>query len=564
MGSPGGNRGSRTSRSTSSSTTPGPTRSRSGWSTSAQRRTTRSSGRCATSTSTSTSGETVGLLGHNGSGKSTLLKCVAGILRPTTGRSSSTGRIAALLELGAGFHPDLTGRENIYLNASILGFSPQGDRPDLRRHRRVRRARGVHRQAGEALLVGHVRAARLRGRGQRRARDPARRRGAGGRRRGVPAQVPRADQAASSARAARSCSSPTPPTSCARSATGPRCSTTATSSRSARPARRRSPTASTSARKGAEVPEGLDDPTLLRNLEIEITAARIVYPDPNRRHLYPSEPLAVQVDFVAARRVSDVVFSIAIYDQDGKMLLGTNSDLMGDDPGSVTGEGDLHVRVRAVPGARRRLQRRHRHPLPRRRHDLRPARARKTPSRSSVRDATSVSCTSRCTPTSTRVHRRPRAEPEAADGHRRPPPPAYPAPFGLAALRRERARRGPLRRRRAGVDRHGHHRPPAHGGRVRRLLGHLLAARDRRLHRRPAHLAHRPRRRPRGRRHRGRGHVVGSYTGLRLVIGLVSYVVAIIVVLIGAATGDYRGRSSWVRRWAASTSSSSRWPTGSS
>ena len=70
-------------------------------------------------------GETFALLGHNGSGKSTLLKCIAGTLRPTSGRVVSRGRLAALLELGAGFHPDLTGRENIYLNGSILGFSKQ-------------------------------------------------------------------------------------------------------------------------------------------------------------------------------------------------------------------------------------------------------------------------------------------------------------------------------------------------------------------------------------------------------------------------------------------------------
>ena len=68
-------------------------------------------------------GTTIGLLGHNGSGKSTLLKLIGGILRPTTGEIRRTGRLASLLELGAGFHPDLTGRENIYLNASILGLS---------------------------------------------------------------------------------------------------------------------------------------------------------------------------------------------------------------------------------------------------------------------------------------------------------------------------------------------------------------------------------------------------------------------------------------------------------
>jgi ABC-2 type transport system ATP-binding protein len=68
-------------------------------------------------------GTTVGILGHNGSGKSTLLKCVAGILQPNEGEIAVRGRLAALLELGAGFHPELTGRENVFMNASILGLS---------------------------------------------------------------------------------------------------------------------------------------------------------------------------------------------------------------------------------------------------------------------------------------------------------------------------------------------------------------------------------------------------------------------------------------------------------
>lgn len=67
-------------------------------------------------------GDTVGLIGENGSGKSTLLKCVAGILEPTRGSIRTYGRVASMLELGAGFHGDLTGRENVYLNGSILGF----------------------------------------------------------------------------------------------------------------------------------------------------------------------------------------------------------------------------------------------------------------------------------------------------------------------------------------------------------------------------------------------------------------------------------------------------------
>ena len=68
-------------------------------------------------------GEALGLIGHNGSGKSTMLKIVAGILRPSAGVVRQRGRLAGLLELGAGFHPELTGKENVYLNASFLGLS---------------------------------------------------------------------------------------------------------------------------------------------------------------------------------------------------------------------------------------------------------------------------------------------------------------------------------------------------------------------------------------------------------------------------------------------------------
>jgi len=67
-------------------------------------------------------GSVYGLIGHNGSGKSTLLKMIGGIYRPTEGTITSQGRIASLIELGAGFHPEMTGRENIGLNGSILGL----------------------------------------------------------------------------------------------------------------------------------------------------------------------------------------------------------------------------------------------------------------------------------------------------------------------------------------------------------------------------------------------------------------------------------------------------------
>ena len=137
-------------------------------------------------------GQMLGLIGRNGSGKSTLLKIVAGVYRPTAGKVEVRGSLAPLIELGAGFHHDLTGRENILLNGLLMGYSKREMQEREAADHRVRRNRRLHRLAGQAIFLRHVHAAGV-FRGYRdRSRHPADRRDPRGRRCAFPAEVLRA------------------------------------------------------------------------------------------------------------------------------------------------------------------------------------------------------------------------------------------------------------------------------------------------------------------------------------------------------------------------------------
>ena len=139
-------------------------------------------------------GEAVGIVGNNGAGKSTLLKILSRITPPTLGHIDMLGTVGSLLEVGTGFHPELTGLENVYLNGAILGMSTRDDQASVGGDPRLRRNRQIYRYTGQALQHRYACTARLCSRGPPRSRDPDRRRGSVGRRPRVSGKVPRANE----------------------------------------------------------------------------------------------------------------------------------------------------------------------------------------------------------------------------------------------------------------------------------------------------------------------------------------------------------------------------------
>jgi ABC-2 type transport system ATP-binding protein len=318
-------------------------------------------------------GETIGLLGRNGSGKSTLLKCIAGILTPTSGEIRTRGRLAALLELGAGFHPDLSGRENVFLNAALLGLSRKEVAlrfddivafAELEEHidQQVKYySSGMYVRLGFAvavnmdpdiLLVDEVLAV-----GdelfQRKCLDRVRLFQREGRTivfvthgadlvrqicdraavldegdmvaLGTPGEAVRSyrehllkrqryDEAAALAAAAADPDAPA----------------------------------------GADGPIRVVDPALpaeeRRNFKVRITGVRFEYPDcETNRYLVSGQPLSIRIGYEAAEGVDDLVAGVAIYDLEGKLLSGWNTSLLDQDLGVIEGQGEIAFHIAEVP-----------------------------------------------------------------------------------------------------------------------------------------------------------------------------------------------------------------------
>jgi len=293
-------------------------------------------------------GETVGLLGHNGSGKSTLLKCVAGIFRPTEGRIVKAGRIAALLELGSGFHPDLTGRENVFLNGSILGL-PRAEITrifdDIVAFAELERfidmqvkhySSGMYARLAfavavnvdpEVLLIDEVLA----------VGDEAFQRKCLARIKHFQREGRTILLVTHAADLVRQI--------CDRAAVLDRGQLVNVGM----PGEAVLAFRDTLLRRGLEVPEELDHPGVRKTLAIRITGATLEYPVQGRQHLLPGEPLTIRMTYEAPQRIDDVVFAINIFDQKGTLLLGTNTDVLDVDVGPVEGTGEVAFGLERVP-----------------------------------------------------------------------------------------------------------------------------------------------------------------------------------------------------------------------
>lgn len=290
-------------------------------------------------------GETLGLVGHNGSGKSTLLKCITGTLRPTSGIIRTRGRVVALLELGAGFHPDLTGRENVYLNGSILGLSTKeidrvfDDIVDFSElapfiDNQVKHySSGMYARLGFAvavnvdpdiLLVDEVLSVGDEA-FQRKCLDRIKVFQREGR------SIMLVSHAADLVRQI-----------CDRAAVldQGQLITVGDTSSAVRIYRE------TLAARGIEL-AGAQTRELTH--AIRISYVKFDKPNPSRDWLEPGEPLAIRIGYETTEPVEEPVFAIEVHDREGNRLLGVNTEILGLNFGTLTGCGEVSFNFGYVP-----------------------------------------------------------------------------------------------------------------------------------------------------------------------------------------------------------------------
>ena len=297
-------------------------------------------------------GETLGLMGHNGSGKSTLLKCIAAILVPTKGRVLLRGTLAAMLELGAGFHPELSGRENIYLNAALIGV-PRKEiearfddivafaelEPFIDNQVKFYSS-GMYARLGfavavnvdpDVLMVDEVLAVgdesfQLRCLGRVRQFQEE------GRTILVvthaPDMVLQMCDSALVLERGHQLAEKLPP------------------GEGVRLFRERLLGARTGSSEGDTGPETGDQ----RGAELRITLVDIEHPGTGSRgYLLPGEPLTVRAAFNAAVAVDDAVFGIEIHDPRGELVFGSDTEAVGQPVGTLVGPGQVAFHFEEVP-----------------------------------------------------------------------------------------------------------------------------------------------------------------------------------------------------------------------
>lgn len=294
-------------------------------------------------------GETFALLGHNGSGKSTLLKCIARTLTPTSGNIRIVGSVAALLELGAGFHPDLTGRENIILNASILGMAGEeveGRLPEIFAFAELEDfadtavkhySSGMFARLGFAvamflepdiLLVDEVLSVGDES-FQRKCLGEVRRFQREGR------TIIVVTHSADMVRQI-----------CDRAAVLDHGELIELGT----PARAIGALRAAFAKKGIEVPADLGHAdNLERSNAVRFTDVTLHLPDPDRDWIRPGETLEVEVGFDSASANDDVVVAFEIHDQHGNRLVGINTDRLNSPGPTVDGVGSMRFKIDGVP-----------------------------------------------------------------------------------------------------------------------------------------------------------------------------------------------------------------------